>query len=100
MEENLTPIIVAFIGALQVVLAIHFGRKLNEAKAKKESAGATEAIGSSYSTLVERLESRLDRLEEDYEALCEKYERDKTVWAAEKKELLDRIRQLERGNGI
>lgn len=98
MDENITPVIVAGIGILQVVLAVIFARRQNRAAAEKDEAGATEAISSSYSTLVIRLESRLEKLEKQYEDLCQEYEEDKEAWELERTGLLLRIRQLEELN--
>jgi predicted RNase H-like nuclease (RuvC/YqgF family) len=94
MYENLTPIIVAIIGVFQVALAIYFARRKNEATAEKEEAMATEAIGSTYSTLVQRLEERLVRLEDKYDNLCDEYETDKVTWATERKQLMSEITRL------
>jgi hypothetical protein len=92
--DNLTPIIVAIIGAFQVALAIYFARRKNAATAEKDEASATEAIGSTYSTLVQRLEERLERLEIKYDSLCDEYETDKTAWIIERKELIFEIKRL------
>lgn len=74
MDENLTPIIVAVVGVLQVVLAVIFAKRQNKASAERDEAGATEAISSSYSNLVKDLEVRLSTLERRYKNLCDDYE--------------------------
>ena len=96
MYENLIPIIVALIGFSQVALAIYFGKRLNKAVAEKEKATATESIGSTYSTLVQRLEERLGKLESNYDKLCDEYEKDKVAWAIERAKLMTEIRRLEK----
>ena len=96
MNENLTPIIVAGVGVLQVVLVVIFARRRNKASAERDEARATEAISSSYSILVIRLEARLDSLETKYEELCDEYETSKAAWQVERSDLLNRIRELEK----
>lgn len=100
MDENLTPIIVAIVGVLQVILAVIFAKRQNKASAERDEAGATEAIGSSYSTLVIRLEARLDALETQYDELCEEYANSKAAWKKERNELIARIRGLENKYGL
>ena len=97
MDQNLTPIIVAGVGILQVILAVVFARRQNKASAERDEAGATEAISSSYSTLVIRLEARLATLEVKYDELCDEYETSKEAWKVERLDLVGRIRDLERG---
>lgn len=102
MEKiNWTAVIVAIIGFSQVALAIYFARRVNKATAEKEEAIAgredanrTEAIGSSYSTLVASLEIRLARLEKSYDDLCAEYEADKIAWALERAALFQLIDDL------
>jgi TolA-binding protein len=96
MDENLTPIIVALIGIGQVIVAVVFARRQNKASAEKDEAGAAEAISTSYSTLVIRLEERLEKLEKKYEELCQEYEESKEAWELERLGLLLRIQQLEK----
>ena len=91
MEINLTAIVVAIIGFSQVVLAVYFAKRVNAATAEKEEANATEAIGSSYSTLVASLEVRLAKLEKSYDDLCNEYEADKAAWRIERAELHKRL---------
>ena len=93
MDEALTPIIVATIGLFQVFLAIYLGRRSNKAMAERDEANATESIGSTYATLVDRLEIRLERLEKSYTKLYTTYEEQKTIWECERKKLIFRIRQ-------
>lgn len=100
MDEHLTPIIVAGIGILQVILAVVFARRRNKAVAEKDEAGATEAISSSYSTLVRDLETRILKLEKNYDELCREYEDSQMAWAVERVDLLGRIKELERTNGV
>lgn len=100
MDENLTPIVVAAIGILQVILAVIFAKRQNAASAEKDEAGATESISSSYSTLVSDLERRLEKLERQYEELCDEYETSKEEWELERLSLLLRIKQLEDHNGV
>ena len=97
MEENLTPLIVAAIGILQVILAVVFARRQNKASAERDEAGATEAISSSYSNLVGDLEVRLATLEVKYDELCDEYETSKMAWRVERFDLVKRIKDLERG---
>lgn len=96
MDENLTPIIVALVGFFQVALAIYFGRRLNKANTMREKATATESIGSTYSTLVQRLEERLEKLETNYDKLCAEYEKDKAAWTIERAVLMAEIGRLEK----
>jgi hypothetical protein len=100
MDEALTPVIVALVGLFQVALAIYFGRRTNEAAAERDQADAKLNLGASYSTLVERLETRLDKLETLYNKLCDEYEQDKALWLAETEELLNRIAGLEQDKDI
>ncbi len=99
MDENLTPIIVAVVGVLQVVLVVIFARRKNKASAKRDEAGATLDLGSSYSTLVGNLEARIVKLEKNYSELCDEYETSKAAWAIERIDLVNRIKDLERING-
>ena len=64
MDESLIPVIVAVLGATQIGMAIYFGRRQNEASADKDDALAIKAMGDSYSTLIIRLETRIESLEE------------------------------------
>lgn len=100
MDENLTPIVVAAIGILQVILAVIFARRQNAATAEKDEAGATEAISSSYSTLVADLEGRLAKLEKKYDDLCEEHALREAAWEAERNDLIDRIKELESKLGL
>ena len=95
MDENITPILVALIGSFQVILAIYFGRRNREALAEKEKSAATVNIGESYSTLVQRLETRLTTLEAKYDSLCKEYEEDKAAWKIERRTLTAEIIHLE-----
>lgn len=108
-ENNLTLLIIALIGFLQIALGIYSGRRNNKASAERDSASATEAIGSSYSALVIRLESRLNDLEEDYKELKIEHETLKLEyagfradcngkqlkWEEEREELMDLVRGLQ-----
>jgi hypothetical protein len=94
MDQNITPIIVAVIGAFQVALAIYFARRNNEAVAQKDESDATVNIGSSYSTLVITLEGRLTKVEEKYDKLCDEYETDKLAWVEERSELTRKLDRL------
>lgn len=100
MDENLTPIIVAGVGVLQVVLAVIFAKRQNKASAERDEAGATEAIGGAYSTLVIRLEARIIKLEFNYEELCDEYETSKAAWVIERFDLVARIKELEKKYGV
>lgn len=108
-ENNLTLLLIAIIGFLQIALGIYSGRRNNEAVAKRDAASATESIGSSYSSLVIRLESRLQILEEDYEELRMEHvelrkeyadfqkhcDEAQAEWAKEREELLELVMGLQ-----
>lgn len=94
MDATYGLIIIAVIGFAQVIAGVYFARRSNKAMAAKDDASATEAISSSYSTLVRDLESRLAKLEKNYDDLCEEYEADKLAWALERAALFQLIEEL------
>lgn len=78
MDETITPVIVAILGSLQVVLAVYLAKRQNAASAEKDEAQAGQAIATSYASLVGTLEQRIDKLEErcsGYESLIDELER-------------------------
>ena len=81
--EKFIPVFVAIIGAFQVAMAIYFARGKNKATTESEKSSATLNIGESYSTLIQRLEDRLSKVEGNYDKLCNEYEKDRASWEAE-----------------
>lgn len=94
-ENNITLILIAIIGFLQIALGILAGRRNNEAVAKRDKADAAESIGASYSSLVIRLEARITTLEKEYNELRKEYDEEKRKWHEERQELQDLILGLQ-----